>query len=76
MLPNKLVKVHYITYFVQNHRTPAPALAYEELVALDYDNVFSMIKARRAGFHGSTDTEETFANFFAKLRADRIIPPL
>jgi len=70
------VKVHYITYFVQNHRTPAPALAYEEVVALDYDNVFSTIKARYAGFHGCIDTGEMFANFFAKLREDRIIPQL
>ena len=41
---------------------------------MDYDNITSTIKARRAGFHDCIDTEDMFKNFFAGLRKDRVIP--
>jgi nucleoside-diphosphate-sugar epimerase len=41
---------------------------------MEFDNITSTIKARRAGFHDCIDTEEMFQNFFASLRKDRIIP--
>ncbi|MBV9997660.1 MAG: SDR family oxidoreductase [Verrucomicrobia bacterium] len=41
---------------------------------MDYDNISSTIKARRAGFHDCIDTEDMFRNFFARLRRDRVIP--
>jgi hypothetical protein len=41
---------------------------------MDYDNVSSTIKARRAGFHDCIDTEEMFKSFFAHLRNARVIP--
>ncbi len=41
---------------------------------MEYDNITSTIKARRAGFHDCIDTEKMFESFFAKLRKDRIIP--
>jgi nucleoside-diphosphate-sugar epimerase len=48
----------------------------DAVFGLNYDNVFSTIKARRAGFHNCIDTEEMFTGFFAKLRENRVIPPL
>jgi hypothetical protein len=41
---------------------------------MEYDNISSTIKARRAGFHDCIDTEDMFKEFFAALRNDRIIP--
>jgi nucleoside-diphosphate-sugar epimerase len=41
---------------------------------MDFDNITSTIKARRAGFHDCTDTEDMFQGFFAALRQDRVIP--
>lgn len=41
---------------------------------MDFDNMFSTIKARRAGFHDCIDTEGMFKSFFAKLRRERVIP--
>jgi nucleoside-diphosphate-sugar epimerase len=41
---------------------------------MEFDNISSTIKARRAGFHDCIDTEDMFKYFFAKLREDRIIP--
>jgi len=41
---------------------------------MDYDNLTSTIKARRAGFHACIDTEDMFKGFFANLRRDRVIP--
>lgn len=41
---------------------------------MEFDNVTSTIKARRAGFHDCIDTEDMFRSFFAKLRQDRVIP--
>jgi hypothetical protein len=41
---------------------------------MDYDNMMSTIKARRAGFHDCIDTEEMFNSFFARLQNDRVIP--
>jgi nucleoside-diphosphate-sugar epimerase len=41
---------------------------------MEFDNITSTIKARRAGFHDCIDTEEMFENFFARLRKDKIIP--
>ncbi len=41
---------------------------------MEFDNMSSTIKARRAGFHDCIDTEEMFKDFFAKLRRDRVIP--
>jgi hypothetical protein len=41
---------------------------------MEYDNLTSTIKARRAAFHDGIDTEEMFKGFFANLRKDRVIP--
>jgi len=41
---------------------------------MEFDNITSTIKARRAGFHDCIDTEEMFERFFARLRQDRVIP--
>jgi nucleoside-diphosphate-sugar epimerase len=41
---------------------------------MEFDNITSTIKARRAGFHDCTDTEDMFRDFFSVLRADRVIP--
>jgi hypothetical protein len=41
---------------------------------MDYDNISSTIKARRAGFHDCIDTEDMFKSFFVDLRKDRVIP--
>jgi hypothetical protein len=38
---------------------------------MEYDNITSTIKARRAGFH---DCIDMFKSFFANLRRDRVIP--
>jgi nucleoside-diphosphate-sugar epimerase len=43
---------------------------------MEYDNISSAIKARRAGFHDCIDTEDMFKEFFAALRNDRIIPKI
>jgi len=39
-----------------------------------YDNVFSLVKLRQAGFHEHMDTELMFKNLFARIRAERLIP--
>ena len=41
---------------------------------MEFDNITSTIKARRAGFHDCIDTEDMFSEFFADLRENRIIP--
>jgi nucleoside-diphosphate-sugar epimerase len=41
---------------------------------MEFDNMMSTIKVRRAGFHDCIDTEEMFKRFFANLRKDRVIP--
>ncbi|MGO9122120.1 MAG: SDR family oxidoreductase [Desulfomonilaceae bacterium] len=41
---------------------------------MEFDNITSTVKARRAGFHDCIDTEEMFESFFANLRKDRVIP--
>jgi hypothetical protein len=41
---------------------------------MEYDNITSTIKARRAGFHDCIDTEDMFKSFFANLRKGRVIP--
>jgi hypothetical protein len=41
---------------------------------MEYDDVSSTIKARRAGFHDCIDTEEMLFKFFADLRRMRVIP--
>jgi nucleoside-diphosphate-sugar epimerase len=41
-----------------------------------FDNISSTIKARVHGFHDCVDTEDMFTQFFAKLREQRILPPL
>jgi hypothetical protein len=43
---------------------------------MEFDNITSTIKARRAGFHDCIDTEEMFASFFDDLRRRRVIPAL
>jgi nucleoside-diphosphate-sugar epimerase len=43
---------------------------------MEFDNITSTIKARRAGFQDCIDTEEMFKMFFAKLRKDRVIPEI
>jgi nucleoside-diphosphate-sugar epimerase len=39
-----------------------------------YDNVFSMVKLRQAGFSEHMDTEVMFSHLFARLRRERLIP--
>ncbi|HEY0162492.1 MAG TPA: NAD-dependent dehydratase, partial [Edaphobacter sp.] len=46
----------------------------DAIFRLDYDNITTTIKARRAGFHDCIDTEEMFQQFFDDLRRERIIP--
>jgi nucleoside-diphosphate-sugar epimerase len=41
---------------------------------MEFDNITSTIKARRAGFHDCIDTEDMFSEFFADLRKNRFIP--
>ena len=41
---------------------------------MEFDNITSTVKVRRAGFHDCIDTEDMFKTFFAKLRRDRVIP--
>jgi nucleoside-diphosphate-sugar epimerase len=41
---------------------------------MEYDNITSTIKARRAGFHDCIDTEEMFSKIFHDLRRMRVIP--
>lgn len=48
----------------------------DAVFGMTYDNVFSTIKVRRAGFADCIDTEAMFADFFATLRDKRVIPPL
>lgn len=42
----------------------------------EFDNISSTIKARRHGFRDCIDTEDMFGEFFDRLRAARVIPPL
>ena len=58
-------------------------IPYEQLVSWafgdfifssGFDNISSTIKARQAGFHACIDTEDMFALFFERLRAERVIP--
>ena len=59
-------------------------LAYEQVSSwpfadailrlMEFDNITSTIKVRRAGFHDCIDTEEMFMTFFANLRKDRVNP--
>ena len=60
-------------------------IPYEQIVAwpfgdfifhTEFDNITSTIKARRAGFHDSIDTEDMFSEFFQKLRAMNVLPQL
>jgi nucleoside-diphosphate-sugar epimerase len=67
---------------VRKHRLQS--LSYEQVSSwpfadailrlMEFDNITSTIKARRAGFHDCIDTEEMFRSFFANLRAARVIP--
>jgi nucleoside-diphosphate-sugar epimerase len=43
---------------------------------MEFDNITSTVKARRAGFHDCIDTEEMFSALFDELRARRVIPAL
>jgi len=44
------------------------------VLGLEYDTILSTIKARRAGFHECIGTREMFANLFAELQRERVIP--
>jgi nucleoside-diphosphate-sugar epimerase len=44
------------------------------IFGLEYDTIVSTIKARRAGFQECLGTVEMFADLFADLRRERIIP--
>ena len=51
------------------------AWAFADVVlGLEYDTILSTIKARTAGFHECIGTKEMFADLFAELRQERIIP--
>jgi hypothetical protein len=41
---------------------------------MEYDNITSTIKVRRAGFHDCVDTEEMFSKLFNDLRRMQVIP--
>jgi hypothetical protein len=41
---------------------------------MEYDNITSTIKVRRAGFHDCIDTEEMFSKLFNDLRRMQVIP--
>ena len=67
---------------VRKHRLQS--IPYEQIASwpfadailrlMEFDNITTTIKARRAGFHDCIDTEDMFARFFAHLRSDKIIP--
>jgi len=46
----------------------------DAIFRLEYDNITSTIKARRAGFHDCIDTEDMVRDFLKELRTERIIP--
>jgi len=46
----------------------------DAIFGMDFDNISSTIKARRAGFPECIDTEEMFVSFFEGLRRRRVIP--
>jgi nucleoside-diphosphate-sugar epimerase len=48
----------------------------DAIFGMDFDNITSTIKARRAGFPDCIDTEEMFVEFFEDLRRRRVIPAL
>jgi nucleoside-diphosphate-sugar epimerase len=56
------------------HQVSSWPFADAILRLMEFDNISSTIKARRAGFHDCIDTEEMFKEFFADLRKDRVIP--
>jgi nucleoside-diphosphate-sugar epimerase len=68
-----IVRKHGLQQLPYEHVSSWP-FADAILRLMDFDNVTSTIKARRAGFHACIDTEEMFQTFFAKLRRDRVIP--
>ena len=43
---------------------------------MEFDNITSTIKSRRAGFHHCIDTEDMFREFFVDLRERHVIPQL
>ncbi len=44
------------------------------IFGLEYDNIVSTIKSRQAGFQECIGTREMFAEIFAELRRERVIP--
>jgi nucleoside-diphosphate-sugar epimerase len=46
----------------------------DESMVIDWDVVFSMDKARRAGFDGRVDNAQMFFDLFDRLRVKRIVP--
>jgi nucleoside-diphosphate-sugar epimerase len=48
----------------------------DAIFGMEFDNITSTVKARRAGFPDCIDTEEMFTEFFADLRRRRVIPPV
>src|SRR5258708_2143725 len=66
------------------HKHALQPIAYEQVSSwpfadailrlMEFDNITSTIKARRAGFHDCVDTEDMFREFFSSLRKQRVIP--
>lgn len=65
-LPALLGESHHYADRILAHGAAAPRAP----------NLLSTIKIRQAGFAECQDTEDMFADWFARLRADRILPPL
>lgn len=47
----------------------------DSLLRSEFDNVTSTVKVRQAGFADCLDTEDRFLELFARLAAQRVIPP-
>jgi len=46
----------------------------DNILARDMDDISSMTKARRFGFHDVVDSEEMFLDYFRRFQRERIIP--
>ena len=71
---NKLVQEHGLQLIPYEQIASWPF--GDAIFQMEYDNITSTIKARRAGFHDCIDTEEMFVTFFDELRRRRVIPLL
>jgi nucleoside-diphosphate-sugar epimerase len=69
---NKIVAKHNLQPLPYEQAASWPFA--DAILNTEFDNITSTIKARRAGFHDCIDTEDMFSQFFAELRANKVIP--